>query len=90
LTARKVQEPKVNTKWRHLLKSVENELPEEYMSLMAVVTPAKRKAHANRIIEVIREQTRLLTKTKEGALAALIQSGVLTPEGEFTRIGKNP
>jgi hypothetical protein len=81
---------KTNTNGSVPLIGVENERSEEYSSGMAVVTPAKRKAHANRVIQVIREQTRLLTKTKEGALAALIQSGVLTPEGEFVRIGKNP
>lgn len=81
---------KTDTNETLLSKSVEKEPLKEYKSPMAVVTPAKRKAHANRVIQVIREHTKLLTKTKEGARAYLIQSGVLTPEGEFTRIGKNP
>lgn len=81
---------KTNSKRNDPLKSVENEPPEEYKLPMAVVTPAKRKAHANRIIQVIREQRKLLTRSKEDAVAFLIKSGVITPDGEFTRIGKNP
>jgi hypothetical protein len=81
---------KTNTNRSVTLISVEEEPFEEYSPRMAVVTPSKRKAEANRIIKIIRDQTKLLTKSKEEARAYLIQSGVLTPDGEFTRIGKNP